>query len=126
MESNNKKILLVDDEEGFLSVIREALEIRGFEVMSAQNAIEAGLELTTKRPDIILMDVRMPGINGIQACSAIKSNPGTANIPLIIISAISDEHEIKKAYKMGIDDYFIKPVDIEKLVSRIREILKVP
>ena len=122
----NKKIMLVDDEEGFLSVIKEALEIRGFEVLSAKNAIEAGLELTNKRPDIILMDIKMPGINGIQACSAIRSNPGTTNIPLIIISAISDEYEIKKAYKIGIADYFIKPVDIEKLVSRIKEVLKVP
>ena len=57
----SKKILLVDDEEGFLAVIKEALEVRGFEVLAAKNAIEAGLELATRRPDLILMDI----INGI-------------------------------------------------------------
>lgn len=121
----SKRILLVDDEEGFLSVIKEALEIRGFEVISAKNAVEAGIELASKKPDLILMDIRMPGINGIQACASIKRNPNTADIPVIVVSAISDEAEIKKARKTGVEDYFIKPVDIEKLVSRIKEVLKV-
>ena len=124
MESN-KKILVVDDEEGFLSVIKEALEIREFEVLAARNAIEAGLELASRKPDLILMDMKMPGINGLQACTAIKKNPNTADIPLIVISAISDESEIKKAYKIGVAEYFIKPVDIEKLVRKIKEILKI-
>lgn len=121
----NKKILLVDDEEGFLSLLKDALEIRGFEIATATSAIEAGLELGSKRPDMILLDIKMPGINGIQACSAIKKNPVTLNIPIIAVSAISNESEIKEAYKAGITDYFIKPVDIEKLVKRIKEILKV-
>lgn len=121
----DKRILLVDDEEGFLSVIKEALEIRGFEVYSAANAIEAGLELASRRPDIILMDIKMPGINGLQACAAIKNNPKTADIPLVVVSAVSDESDIKAAKKAGASDYFVKPVDIEKLVSRIKEILKI-
>ena len=122
--SLNKKVLLVDDEEGFLSVIKEALEIRGFDIVTAKSAIEAGLELSSKKPDLILMDIKMPGIDGLQACAAIKKNPDTAAIPLIIISAISDESEIKKAYRTGVVEYFVKPVDIEKLVNRINEILK--
>lgn len=121
----NKKIMLVDDEEGFLSVIKEALEVRGFDIMAASSAVEAGIELASKKPDLILMDVRMPGINGLQACAAIKKNPGTLNIPIIVVSAISDEGEIKKAFKTGIADYFVKPVDIEKLVARIKEILSI-
>lgn len=121
----NKKILLVDDEEGFLSIIKDALEVRGFDVVTAKSAIEAGLELASKKPDLILMDIRMPGIDGMQACAAIKKNPVTADIPLIAVSAVSDEHEIKQAYKTGILDYFVKPVDIEKLVNRIKDVLKV-
>jgi DNA-binding response OmpR family regulator len=121
--SLNRKILLVDDEEGFLSVIKEALEIRGFDIVTAKNAIEAGLELSSKRPDLILMDIKMPGIDGLQACSAIKKNPGTASIPVMVVSAISEEAQIKRAHKMGIPDYFVKPVDIEKLVKRIKEVL---
>ncbi|MDP3790990.1 MAG: response regulator transcription factor [Candidatus Omnitrophota bacterium] len=121
----DKKILLVDDEEGYLSLIKDALEVRGFEVATATSAIEAGLELAGKKPDMILMDIRMPGINGMQACSAIKKNSATVNIPIIAVSAVSDDHSIKEAYKAGVSDYFIKPIDIEKLVKRIREILKV-
>ncbi len=121
----DKKILLVDDEEGFLAVIKDALEVRGFDVVTAKSAIEAGIELAGKKPDMILMDIKMPGINGVQACSAIKKNSSTVDIPIIAVSAISDEHEIKAAYKAGVTDYFIKPIDIEMLVKRIREILKV-
>ena len=123
--SFDKKILMVDDEEGFLSVIKDALEVRGFDIVTARSAIEAGLELAGKKPDMILMDIKMPGINGIKACSAIKKNFATLNIPIIAISAISDEYSIKEAYKAGVTDYFIKPIDIEKLVKRIKEILKV-
>ena len=123
--SLSKKILLVDDEEGFLSVIKEALEIRGFDIVTAKSAIEAGLELSSKKPDLILMDIKMPGIDGLQACAAIKKNPDTANIPIMIVSAISEEAQIKKAHKMGVSDYFIKPVDIEKLVKRIKEVLSI-
>ena len=121
--SLNCKILLVDDEEGFLSVIKEALEIRGFEMVTAKSAIEAGLELSSKKPDLILMDIKMPGIDGLQACAAIKKNPDTANIPIMVVSALSEEVWIKRAHKMGIPDYFVKPIDIEKLVNRIKEVL---
>lgn len=124
-EKYNKKILVVDDEEGFLVLIKESLEVRGFDVVTAVNAIEAGLELATKKPDIILMDLKMPGINGIQACAAIKKNSATIDIPIIAVSALSDESAIREAYKAGVTDYFIKPIDIEKLIKRIREILKV-
>jgi len=123
--SLDRKILLVDDEEGFLSVIKEALEIRGFEVITAKSAIEAGLELSSKKPDLILMDIKMPGIDGLQACTAIKNNLNTSDIPIMVVSAISEEAQIKSAHKIGILDYFVKPVDIEKLVNRIKEVLSI-
>jgi DNA-binding response OmpR family regulator len=123
--SLNRKILLVDDEEGFLSVIKEALEIRGFDIVTAKSAIEAGLELSSKKPDLILMDIKMPGIDGLQACAAIKKNPDTVNIPIMVVSAISEEAQVKRAHKIGISDYFVKPVDIEKLVNRIKEALSI-
>lgn len=120
-----KKILLVDDEIDFLKLIKDALEIRGLEVATAASGVEAGLELASKSLDLILMDIKMPGINGLQACEAIKRNPQTKDLPIIIVSALSDEADIKKAYKVGVADYFVKPVDIEKLVTRIKEILQI-
>jgi len=123
--SLNKKILLVDDEEGFLTMIKEALEIRGFEVATASNAIDAGLQLSSKRFDLILMDIKMPGIDGLQACMAIKKNSSTENIPIIIISAITKETQIKSAHGIDVFDHFVKPVDIEKLINRIKEALAI-
>lgn len=117
-----KKILIVDDEEDFIAILKQSLEMRGFEVLSATNAVEAGIKMVDRLPSLILMDIKMPGINGFQACEAIKRNPLTESIPIIIISALSDEATINKANKIGVSDYMIKPVEIEKLLKRIKEI----
>lgn len=121
--SSGRRVLIVDDEEGFLSLIREALEIRGFDVITASSAVEAGMEISSKRPDAILMDIKMPGINGLQACVAIKKNPSTKHIPIMVVSALSDDSDIKKAYKAGVIDYFVKPVNIEKVVAKLKDVL---
>jgi CheY-like chemotaxis protein len=118
-----KKILVVDDEEEFLSLIKSALEIRGFSVVSANNAVAAGMELAADLPALILMDVKMPGINGFQACEAIKRNPATRDIPILIVSALSHESDMKKAQKIGVAGYFVKPVDLEALINKIKEIV---
>jgi DNA-binding response OmpR family regulator len=119
----SKRILIIDDEEGFLALLRQALEERGFEVATALNAVDAGIEIATNLPVLILMDIKMPGIDGFQACEAIKQNPNTKGVPIIIISALSDDSDIHKAKKIGIADYFVKPVDIERLINRIRTII---
>ncbi|MGB2706150.1 MAG: response regulator transcription factor [Candidatus Omnitrophota bacterium] len=120
---NVKKILLIDDEKDFLSLLKDALEIRDFEVIAVDNAVEAGMELASKLPELILMDIKMPGIDGLQACAAIRRNPATKNIPIIVVSALSDESYRKEARKLGVAEYFVKPVDIEKLIRKIKEIL---
>lgn len=119
----SKSILIVDDEEGLLALLKHALEERGFEVSTANNAIDAGVAISSELPALILMDVKMPGIDGFQACVALKNNPKTKDTPVIIISAISDDSEIGRAKKMGVADYFTKPLDIEKLINRIKEII---
>jgi DNA-binding response OmpR family regulator len=119
-----RKILIVDDEKEFLGVLKETLELRGFDVAATANAVEAGILLAAKKPDLILMDVKMPGINGFQACEAIRRNSGTRDIPVIIISALADEEATDRARGLGILDYFVKPVDIERLMARINFILK--
>lgn len=120
-----KTVLVIDDETEFLLFVKDALELRGFEVETATNAVEAGLDISGKKIDLILMDIKMPGINGLQACEALKRNIETREIPIIIISALSDESDIKRAYKTGISDYLNKPVDIARLVTRIKQILDV-
>jgi len=118
------KILIVDDEKEFLIMLREALELRGFEVITVENAVEAGLELATKIPSLMLMDIRMPGIDGMQACKVIKRNPATKDIPIIIVSALPKDVYATKACKLGITDHFDKPIDMDKLIARIKEIVE--
>lgn len=118
-----KKVLIVDDEQDFLALLKDALEIRGLEVATAVNAVEAGIMLATQRPALILMDIRMPGINGLQACEAIRRNPATKDIPVIIITGLSEDSYKKKAYKIGVLEYYTKPVDIENLIKKIKEII---
>lgn len=120
----SKKILLIDDEKDFLSLLKDTLEIRDFEVAVVDNAVEAGMEFASKPPDLILMDIKMPGIDGLQAASAIRRNPSTKNIPIIVVSALSGESVKKEARKLGVAEYFVKPVDIEKLIRKIKEILE--
>ena len=121
--TNGRRVLIVDDEEGFLSLMRESLGIRGFDVITASSAVEAGMEIASKRPDAILMDIRMPGINGLEACEAIKKSPATKNIPIMIVSALSADSDIKKAYRAGVVDYFVKPLNIEKVVAKLKDVL---
>ena len=99
----SKKIMIVDDEEGLLVLLRQALEERGYEVATAANAIDAGIEISGNLPSLILMDIKMPGIDGFQACEAIKKNPKTKDVPIIIISALADESSISKAKKIAMD-----------------------
>ena len=121
----SKKVLVIDDEVDFLSFVKETLEIRGIEVVTASNAIAAGIELASKPPSLILMDLKMPGIDGFQACEAIKKNPVTKNIPIIAVTALSDDSYKKRACKLGIVEYFVKPVDVEKLINKVRELLDI-
>ncbi|MFA5143917.1 MAG: response regulator [Candidatus Omnitrophota bacterium] len=119
----SKKILLVDDEEDFLALLRQALEERGFEVVTVTNAVDAGIEIVSNLPALILLDIKMPGIDGLEACEVLKKNPNTKDVPIIVVSALCDESDIEAAKKAGVADYFVKPVDIEKLISRIRSII---
>ena len=117
--------MIVDDEAAFLELLKDSLELRGFEVITASSAVGAGIEMALKKPDAILMDIRMPGINGLQACEAIKKNPATKDIPIMVISALSGDADIKKARKVGVSEYFVKPVNIESVVTKLKATLGV-
>jgi len=123
--ASGKLVLIVDDESAFLEILKDSLELRGFEVITATSAVEAGMEIALKKPNAILMDIRMPGINGLQACEAIKKNPATKDIPLMVISALSGDSDIKKAIKIGVSEYFVKPVNIESVVTKLKATLGV-
>jgi two-component system alkaline phosphatase synthesis response regulator PhoP len=124
MIKNMPKILVVDDELDILEIIRHALNKEGFEVHIAANGFQA-LEQTRKiKPDLILMDVMMPVMDGMEACRQLKEDTDTKNIPIVFLTARSEEFAELAGFEAGADDYISKPIRPRVLMSRLKAILR--
>jgi len=117
-----KTILIVDDEQDIRDVIKITLAEDGFKVLEAANGKAAIESAKQKKPDLIIMDIMMPGIDGLAASKIIKEDPETANIPIIILSAFLSEE--KNKYVQGIAGFISKPFKPEDLIAEIQDILK--
>lgn len=115
------KILVVDDEPKIRLFIRTNLEARGYEVHLAQDGVEAVEKAALVSPDVIVLDVNMPRMDGIEACRRIRE---WTNTPIIILSVREDEKDKVKALNEGADDYVTKPFGIEELLARIKVALR--
>ena len=120
------KILLVEDDETNRDMLSRRLIRKNYAVVMAVNGTEGVRMAKSERPDIILMDMNMPEMDGLEATRLIKHNPLTAHIPIIILSAHAMPSYVAKAKisEGGCDDYDTKPVDIERLVGKIEAVLK--
>lgn len=117
-------ILIVDDEEDIRKVLGKRLEMAGYQVMTAGNG-KAGIETAAReKPDLIIMDVMMPEMNGFEATEALRSKIETAVIPVIMLTAKQDKESELTGIKAGADDYLTKPFDKEKLLARIEMLLR--
>ena len=118
------KVLYVDDNDDNVYMLKMRLELLGdFEVITAEDG-EKGCEMVcTERPDIVLMDLEMPGISGWEAAKRIKSNPETRDIPVLALSAHALAGEREKALAAGCDEFDTKPVEFDRLVAKLRQLL---
>lgn len=117
------KILSVDDYQFLQMTIKNILEAADYKVILAYSGEEA-IEMAEKnKPDLILLDVAMPGKDGIATCFELKNNPKTSSIPIIMCTATSLGKEVDKAFNAGADGYIIKPIDPTRLKDKIVEIL---
>lgn len=119
-----KRILVIDDDVNFRGFMREILSTRGYDVREAGNGREAQEQLEVRQPDLILLDVMMPDLDGISLCREIRAKPRTQHVPILIISALSDSGTVKDALMFGATDVLAKPVDIAAFVIRIDKIFK--
>ena len=119
-----KNILVVDDEIGALTLIGIMLERGGFSVMKARDATAALAVLDQNSPDLIILDVMMPGMNGIDLCRVIRQREDTHAIPVLILSARGDAESIKKGMEAGSNDYLPKPILHHDLVAKVRTIIE--
>ena len=119
----SKEIMVVDDEVGALTLIGIMLEHGGFSVLKARDAFVALEMLEQKKPDLFILDVMMPRLNGIELCRQIRSTPETAGTPVIILSARGDAESIEEGLAAGADDYLSKPILHHDLVTKVRTML---
>jgi DNA-binding response OmpR family regulator len=119
------KILLVDDDKKMLDVMRRYLENHDFSVVFTDNGSEGLILARDCAPDLVVADVELPGLNGLELCRALKDSPATARIPVIIISGgRTDDEDIVEGYDKGADDYLTKPFAFPVLTAKIGAVLR--
>jgi excisionase family DNA binding protein len=123
-----KRILVVDDEESILEIANRALHQGGdvVDVATAKDGFEAGLQVATFRPDLLILDLLMPGVDGFEVCRLIKRNPSTAHTRILIITAYGSHENIRRALEAGADDFMHKPVDLQELRDKASALLARP
>jgi len=122
---NNNKILLVEDEPDIIRLVKFTLEQRNFEVVATSNGLAAIEIASTEKPDLILLDVMMPVINGYDTCVRLKKNEKTKDIPVIILSAKAQKKEVDRALRVGAADFIAKPFSPRELREKIEKILSI-
>lgn len=122
-ERMKKTVLVVDDEIGALTLIGIMLERGGFHVLKAKDADAALAVLDQELPDLMILDVMMPGIDGIELCRMLRDRPDTAEIPILILSARGDADSVMQGMEAGATDYLPKPILHHDLVTKVRKIL---
>jgi DNA-binding response OmpR family regulator len=118
------KILIAEDERDIRDLVIFTLQFAGFEVVAASNGAEAVELVPKEKPDLILLDVRMPKMTGYEACEAIRKIPEVAHVPIVFLSAKGQEAEISAGLAAGGMDYILKPFAPDQLGKRVKEILE--
>jgi len=121
---DKKKILVVDDEPSNVELLKLILK-KEYDVMTAFDGGEALKKIDEQSPDLILLDIMMPGINGYDVCRNLKSNEKTMSIPIVMITALKENKDRINAIEAGADDFLSKPVDMDVLTAKLKSLLKV-
>ncbi len=120
----SKLILVVEDQEDNRRIMRDLLASAGYEVMEALTGEEGVAAAESHRPDLILMDIQLPGLDGYEATGRIKANPDLRHIPIIVVTSYALSGDDVKAFEAGCDDYVSKPFSPRELLAKIREYLE--
>ena len=120
----NRSVLIVDDESMARTLLRLMLVRAGFNVSEAEDGYDALEKIRKNRPDIVLLDVMMPGMDGFAVCETLRSNPETLSLPIIMLSAKTDLDSINKGLRAGATVYLTKPISPEDLTRHVREVLE--
>jgi excisionase family DNA binding protein len=125
LESGKKRVLVVDDDEAILEMFLDLLERDGrFEVFTARGGFEAGMAVDKHRPDIMVLDYKLPDVNGNEVCKKVRSDPDCEHMRILLISGVADPSEVQMLLDAGADEFIKKPFELDHVITRIAELLK--
>jgi two-component system, OmpR family, alkaline phosphatase synthesis response regulator PhoP len=119
-----KSIFVVEDEEDILELLKFHLTHEGYAVTTATSGEAAVKGISRKLPDLILLDLMLPGLDGLEVCRTLKKDPKTAGIPIVMVTAKGEESDVVAGLELGADDYIAKPFSIRVLIARVRTMLR--
>jgi two-component system alkaline phosphatase synthesis response regulator PhoP len=118
-----KKILVIEDDPATSRLVDYSLRHEGYQVISASNGLEGIRKALSESPDLVILDVMLPGVDGFEICHRLRSEPTTAHLPILMFSAKAQEIDKDTAIKVGADDYLTKPAAPAEMVSRVEKLL---
>lgn len=124
MSAEQRKVLVVDDQPQNVRLLQALLEAQGYAVVAASSGEAALAAVTLERPDIVLLDIVMPGIDGYEVCRRLRADPATRFLPIVMVTASPDQDKAK-AVELGADDFLPKPFDKAELLARVRSLLRI-
>ncbi len=122
--SSHKKILIVEDEQDILQLVKHYLEKEGFRTVPAMNGIEALKKVKEDKPDLVVLDLMLPEMDGLDVCKRLRSVPETAMLPILMLTAKAEESDTIVGLELGADDYVTKPFSPKALVARVKALLR--
>ena len=117
------RVLVAEDDPDIAQLVMYKLDRSGFETTAVSDGVAALAAVRRFRPHVVLIDVRMPGLNGIELCRELRASAGTAKLPIVMISAQGRPQDREQAYAAGADDYLVKPFSPKELVDRVQRLL---
>lgn len=119
----NKRVLVVDDDQSIQRVLVQTLELEGYEVVTASDGVEALETLAGELPDVVILDVMMPKLDGLDVLKRMRAQERTQTVPVILLTARSSQEDIWEGWQSGVDYYMTKPFDVEELLRFLTHVL---
>ncbi len=120
----NEKILVIDDDPSILRLTTHILQKKGYQVDTATNGIQAMKKAMNESPDLIILDLMLPGLDGFEICDRLKNSEATSQVPILMLSAKARKADKSMASELGVDAYLAKPIDSPEFFSSIKKLLK--
>lgn len=121
--AKKKKLLIVDDDRSLVELLAFEFEESGYDVLTAHNGESGEIMAREKKPDLIILDIMLPGMDGYRVCRRLKLGQGTRDIPILMLTAKSRIADIEKGFKTHVDDYLVKPFELDRLHEKIKRLL---